>query len=776
MRGLFLFFIFISNLYSQQNYFQPLEEKLPNADEVRLGSGAPGPKYWQQQVDYKMSVNLDENKNTLSGKGEITYKNNSPHILKYLWLHLDQNVRHKHSESRMSHTGSDLSSAEMSFHHFKGEELKDVFDGGVKITSITDKAGEKLNFEIVGTMMKVDLPQGLKTAESFIFKIDWNMVIVDAKAFFSRTGYEYFEKDKNSIYTIAQWYPRLAAYSDRYGWHTQQFLWAEFALEFGDYEVSITAPEDHLVAATGIMTNEKEVLTEVQQAQLIKARTVDKPVIIVSQKEAEENMKSKSKKLKTWKFKAEKVRDFAFASSRRFIWDAMNSKVGKKNVLCMSFYPPEGNPIWERYSSHAVSHALKIYSRFSVDYPYPTAQSINGPVYGMEYPMISFQSMRPEKDGTYSRRQKYGLISVIIHEVGHNFFPMIINSDERRFAWMDEGFNSFIQYLAETEWEANYHGLNGKNWNGLKSYMSSNTDQPIMTKPDNIKSLGNNAYGKPSGGLVILRETILGRKVFDAAFKEYCRRWKFKRPMPADFFRTMEEMSGRDLSWFWRSWFYSTDHVDISIEGIEEFEIDTSNPEIEKGQSKNEALKKGIPITEERNKAVEKLVDQFPELKDFYNTYDPYEISEKDKKDFEKYVKDLKAKEKELLKSKKLFYVLRFKNVGGVPMPLILNLEYEDGSSEEVKVPVTFWRKGQKELHKLLILDKRLVAVEHDLKDQTLDTNKHNNRYPPRIISKKVKLTKNKKSTNNPMKAQQDRDKKKAEADKKKDSTNPEKK
>jgi len=770
MRGLFLVFVFISSLYSHENHFEPLHHKLPKADEVRLGSGAPGPKYWQQQVDYEMDIKLDEDKNTLTGTGKITYKNNSPHTLKYLWLHLDQNKNHKHSESRRSSSGSDLSSGTFPLRHFKGEVLRDKLEG-VKITSATDKDGKKLSYEVVGTMMRINLEKELLTQHSFEFNLSWNMEIVDAKAIFSRTGYEYFEKDKNKIFTISQWYPRLVAYSDRYGWHTQQFLWAEFALEFGDYQVNITVPEDHLVAATGVMANEKEVLSAEQQKKLNEARKAEKPVFIVTQKEAEKKLKSKSKKLRTWKFKADNVRDFAFASSRRFIWDAMNCRLGEKDVLCMSFYPPEGNPLWERYSSHAVSHTLKTYSKYAFDYPYSTAQSINGPIFGMEYPMITFQSMRPSKDKTYSRRQKYGLISVIIHEIGHNYFPMIINSDERRHAWMDEGINCYVQYLAETEWEDNYHGINGKTYGGIKSYMSSATDQSIMTKADNIKSLGVNAYAKPSAGLVILRETIVGRKIFDKAFKEYCQRWKFKRPMPEDFFRTINEMTGRDLAWFWNSWFYSTDHVDISIESVEEYEINTRNPEIEKTAEKKKVLDRGVPITEIRNKTVPKLVDKFPELKDFYNSYDPHAILDKDKKDFEKYVKSLKEDEKKLLNSKKVFYVVKLKNIGGVPMPVILTLEYADGSKEVVKVPATFWRRGSKDMHKLLILDKKLNAVEHDVLDETLDTNRHNNRYPPRIISKKVDLTKgSKKGSSNPMKEQLDREKKKADAAKKKAS------
>ncbi|HEX8530695.1 MAG TPA: M1 family metallopeptidase, partial [Cytophagales bacterium] len=509
-----------------------------------------------------------------------------------------------------------------------------------------------------------------------------------------RMGYEFFPKDGNYLYEIAQFFPRMAVYDDVYGWQHKQFLGnGEFTLPFGNYKVAITVPADHVLGATGTLKNPGQVLTAAQQSRLDKARGSDKPVVIVTQEEAAEAEKGKAAKKKTWVFEAENVRDFAFATSRKFIWDAMAVNVEGKKVLAMSYYPKEANPLWGKYSTQAVAHTLRSYSKRTIAYPYPVAISVHGPVGGMEYPMISFNGYRPEPDGTYSEQIKYGLISVVIHEVGHNFFPMIINSDERQWTWMDEGLNSFCQYLAEQEWQRDYPSRRGEPYK-IVPYMgmAQTTLEPIMTNSEQVSQLGNNAYGKPATALNILRETVMGRDLFDYAFKEYARRWAFKHPHPADFFRTMEDASGVDLDWFWRGWFYGTEPVEISLENVDWMQINSQNPDKEKPLAKAESEKKTISQLRNAEQIKTTVVDQNPELKDFYNTYDPYEVTAADKSRFDRYYASLSPEEKKLVDSGENFYTLTLKNNGGLVMPVILKMDFEDGTNQVLRIPAQVWR------------------------------------------------------------------------------------
>ena len=538
----------------------------------------------------------------------------------------------------------------------------------------------------------------------------------------------------------------MCVYNDVQGWNHKQFLGGgEFATCFGDYKVSITAPADHVVTATGQLLNPSEVLKAEWKKRLEKAKTSDKPVIIITQQEATENEKSRAKGTKTWKFEAENVRDFAWASSRKFIWDAMNVRVGNKDVMAMSLYPKEGNPLWEKYSTASIAHTLKVYSRYTVNYPYPVAISVNGPVGGMEYPMICFNGPRPEKDGTYSSRTKYGLITVVIHEVGHNFFPMIINSDERQWAWMDEGLNTFCQYLAEQEWEENYPSGRGEA-RKIVGYMSGDksTLDPIMTNSESILQLGNNAYGKPATALNILRETVMGRELFDKAFKEYAERWAFKHPMPADFFRTMEDASGVDLDWFWRGWFYGTEPCDIALKNVKLFTIDTQNPTVEKTKKKQARDKETPSISEQRNKTDIKqyLVEKYPELVDFYNTYDPLNITEGDKEKYKKYDESLTETERKQIADAKNFYILDLENVGGLVMPVIIEMEYEDGSKEMKRIPAEIWRKNNAKASKMIITSKKVKQFSIDPLQETADINMNNNYFPAKIIDSQFQLFK----------------------------------
>ncbi|MCK5425028.1 MAG: M1 family metallopeptidase, partial [Emcibacter sp.] len=528
------------------------DEVLPTPNVYRTASGAPGHKYWQQRADYVIDVTLDDEKQRIIGSAKIKYYNNSPDSLRYLWIQLDQNRFAHDSGEQKSDASSGRTKA--GYGVLRQKMYEKTYDGGYKISAVTDSGGADLKYTINDTMMRIDLASPLISGQKLNFVIDWSYNILDAKIIRARGGMEYFKEDDNYIYEIAQWFPRMAAYSDYDGWTNKQFLRnGEFTLEFGDYDVSITVPADHIVSSTGVLRNPKDVLTAVQQARLEKSKTANTPVMIVTTEEAAAKLNSRAKTTSTWRFTADNVRDFAFASSRKFLWDAQGfyQPENGKTVMAMSFYPEEGNPIWEKYSTQAIIHTLEVYNRYSLVYPYPVAQSINGPVGGMEYPMICFNGPRPTKDKktgekTYSRRTKYGLISVIIHEVGHNYFPMIVNSDERQWTWMDEGLNSFLQNLAEEEWEKDYPTRRAEPYQ-IVNYMKSTKQVPIMTNSESILQFGNNAYSKPAVALRILRESVMGRELFDFAFREYSRRWKFKRPTPSDFFRTMEDASGVDL-------------------------------------------------------------------------------------------------------------------------------------------------------------------------------------------------------------------------------------
>jgi len=726
--------------FDQIDKFRQLEEILPTPNDYRTASGSPGYKYWQQQIDYVIDVEIDDVNQELIGSEKITYTNQSPDPLRYVWLQLDPNIREPHSDSRVTQTDGDMDRT--SLDQIRNMLDRSEFDGGVKISKVADtETGKPLNFTIVKTMMRIDLPKALETGDSYQFTVDWRYAINNSKVVRGRTGYEFFEEDKNYIYEMAQWFPRACAYTDVTGWQHKQFLGrGEFTLDFGDYEVRITVPADHVVASTGVLQNADQVLTEAQRSRLEQAVTADTPQFVITAEEAKANEASRSEEKKTWVFKAENVRDFAFATSRKFIWDAMGVDLQDKTVMAMSFYPNEGEPLWSKYSTHAVAHTLEVFSKFTFDYPYPVAISVNGPVGGMEYPMICFNGPRPEKDGTYSARTKYGLISVVIHEVGHNWFPMIVNSDERQWTWMDEGLTTFMQYVTEQEWEEKYPSRRGKPAN-IVPYMTSTNQVPIMTNSDSVLNLGSNAYAKPATALNILRETIMGRELFDFAFKEYANRWHFKRPMPSDFFRTMEDASGVDLDWFWRAWFYTTDHVDIEISDVTVVEFDTQKDYVEKPKQMEKREAEGLTVSQERNAALPKRTEKYPELNDFYNQYDALNVTEADQKAYEKFMEGLSDKQKDVLGNLPNAYLVEFRNIGGIVMPLIVELEYQDGTKEIRRIPAEIWRRNNEVVSKMFITEKPIKQIALDPRGETADAAVVNNFFPRRIEAKSVELT-----------------------------------
>ncbi|MCF6438656.1 M1 family metallopeptidase [Pseudoalteromonas luteoviolacea] len=762
-----------------EDKFRQLDEVLPTPNVYRNAAGEPGQQYWQQKVDYKIKVSLDEQKRRLTGHEKITYHNNSPYRLKYLWVQLDQNIFKDDSIANMANNfggvgrrgpytehGDENKPAKISLGELRRQQFMTDNELGYEISAVTDHRGKKLSFTIVGTQMRIDLPKPLKSGDSVKFAIDFAFNIVEEDAVSARSGYEHFADDQrpggNDIFLLAQWFPRLHAYTDYEAWTNKEFLGrGEFTLEFGDYEVEIDVPADHIVSATGVLTNPKDVLSKTQRNRLKAAKTAKRPVFIVTEEEALENEKAGTNKRKTWKFKAENVRDFAWASSRKFMWDARGYQQGGEEmplVMAMSFYPKEGGDLWKKYSTESVIHTMEVYSRFSFDYPYPTAQSVNGPVGGMEYPMITFNGPRTElqDDGTrtYSQAEKRFLIGVVIHEVGHIYFPMIVNSDERQWTWMDEGLNSFLDGVAGREWDPNIPW--GVEPRDIVGYMKSENQVPIMTQSDSVLNLGPNAYTKPAAALNILREVILGRELFDFAFKEFSERWRFKRPTPSDFFRTMEEASGVDLDWFWRGWFYSTDHVDISIDKVYQMRLDTYDPDIDFSRQRQFEQDKPSSLFVERNKAEGKKlwVELNPDIKDFYDDNDRFTVTNKERNEYKEFLESLKPWERKTLaralEEDKNYYVLEFSNIGGLVMPILLELTYEDGSKESQYIPAEIWRRTPKHVRKLIVTDKDkvLTNVVVDPGWETADVDVENNHYPRRIIPSRVEAYKKAKSKN----------------------------
>ncbi len=722
--------------YNANSRFEQMGSMLPTPNTTRTASGAPGKDFWQQRADYDIKAELDDEQRKITGTETITYFNYSPDELKYVWLQLDQNLFDKNSINATSQNNS--IQTQMSSNAVRGLNAPSSVRGSVagdfsyKITAVKDpKTGKPLTYTINSTMMRIELPVAIKTGQSYAFSIDWNYFINE---YYGRAGYEFFPKDGNTNYFIAHWFPRMCVYDDVNGWQHKQFLGqGEFTLTFGNYKVALTVPNDHIVGATGELQNAAQVLTAEQQKRMEKAKTAAHPVLIVSQEEAEKAEKNKPTGKKTWIYKAENVRDFAFATSRKFIWDAMQIDQAGKKVMCMSLYSKEGNPLWGKYSTEVVAHTIRTYSKFSVDYPYPVAYSCHASGGGMEYPMISFNGGRPEADGTYSEGTKYGMIGVIIHEVGHNFFPMIVNSDERQWGWMDEGLNTFVQYLTEKEWDKDYPTRRGEP-QFIVDYMKQDQKNlvPIMTSSDNIMLYGPNAYAKPATALNILRETVMGRELFDYAFKEYSRRWAFKNPTPADLFRTLEDASGVDLDWFWKGWFYGTEAVDQDLVEVEWFALDTQNPEVNKTEAKKEADAKRNTVARQRDKDYikESVVEKNPDMKDFYNTYDPYKVTEADKKKYETYLASLNPDERKLVESGVNFYTLKVKNKGGLPMPVIVKMQFEDGTDSVARFPAEIWRLNDQNVSKVITSKKKVVQWTLDPYREIADIDEESNSFP----------------------------------------------
>ena len=717
--------------HTNNNKFKQLYDEFSTPNMYRAASGAPGSAYYQQQADYKMDIQLDDKNAKLYGFETITYTNNSPDNLNYLWVQLDQNMRAKTSLTPLIQ--DDAAQPADTPGNFANKYLTEAFDGGFNIQEVKDTKGNALPHMINQTMMRVEMPSVLKSGESFSFSIKWWYNINDHVNGRGRSGYEYFAEDDNRAYVIAQFYPRMAVYNDVEGWQNSQF-WGrdEFALPFGNFEVNITVPEDHILDGTGKLTNRKDVFSKEMMKRYEQAKkSYDEPVVIVTQDEAIAKLSTKATKTKTWKLYAENVRDFGFATSRRYIWDMMSVKIGDKDVMAVSLYGKEGNPLWEDWSTKAVASTLKSYSRMTFDYPYHKAISVHAKEQGMEYPMICWNYGRPDKDGNYSDRTKFGMMSVIIHEVGHNFFPMIVNSDERQWTWMDEGLNTFVQYVAEQDFGKWYPDALSEGQTARRGpaanivrYMGGDQDYiaPIMTKGLNTYQFGNNAYGKPGTALNILRETVMGPELFDYAFREYSNRWMFKHPTPEDFFRTMEDASAFDLDWYWRGWFYTTDYVDIGVKEVKKYFVSNEpNAEIKKM-----AEQRGMKLSD-----LPPLVFFVEEGADDFDTNLKGKSALENSTTLNEYVMDnFTAEERAKIKEPKFFYKVTFEKPGGLVMPIIVEYTYADGTSKTETYPAQIWRLNDKEVSKTLATEKEIVSITVDPKLETADVDTSNNSWP----------------------------------------------
>ena len=746
-RKSFIVLFSLSLVYPQINVdkFKQLNEDITTPNTYRTAAGYPGHDYWQQEADYVMDLTIDDENQILYGDETITFHNNSPDQLSYLWVQLDQNVRALDSDSYKIQSSGDFGAQRGREKVMVGESiplntLKNFyrdFDGGFKIEHVKDGLNRDLPYIINKTMMRIDLPTPLRAGQSYKFKIKWWYNINDHIRDGGRSGYEYFEEDDNYIYTIAQFFPRMCMYNDIYGWQNKQFLGrGEFTLIFGDYDVKITVPADHILGATGVLQNSQQILTKDQIARLEESKTSDEPVKIVTNSEALENEKTQSEETKTWHFKAENVRDYAFATSRKYIWDAIGVDVGGNTVMAMSYYPNEAEPLWGQYSTKSVAHTVEVYSKHTFDYPYPVAISARLMFFTNtgNIPMICFNGYRPEEDGTYSESTKKGLIGVIIHEVGHFWFPMIVNSDERQWTWMDEGLNSFMDDIAGREWDTElFHP--SKNTEYIVSYMKGDKSNimPIMTNSESIYQFGANAYGKPTLALNILRDTIMGRELFDYAFKEYSKTWMFKHPTPTDFFRIMENASAVDLDWFWRGWFFSNDHVDLSIESVDWYQLEM-DPEAKKSYDKESDNKDQYYSAMLDEEDIESTVtDRDPATRDFYDNYDKDQITKRDKKEYRDFVDDLSDKERDLVNENDHFYSVKFSDNDGIIMPIILEFEYEDGEKEVVRIPVEIWRFNRGEVTKIFKTEKPIKNMTLDPFFEIADVERNNNHWPEKV-------------------------------------------
>jgi len=548
-----------TSIYNYTEAFDPIFYT-KNGSPYRSASGKPGHAYWQNRADYTIKVSLDDQKDLVSGQVTLSYTNNSPDELNYLWFQLDQNLFHEDSR------GQAILPLEQSRYGSPNSDFK----GGYNLSSIQLADGRKATYEIIDSRMRVELPTPLAAGGSTVsLKIDYSYTIPEFGA--DRTGI--LPSKNGKVYTVAQWYPRLCVYDDILGWNTEPYTGpGEFYLEYGDFNIEITAPANHIVVAGGELLNPEEVWTSQQLERYKQASKSDKTVVIRSAQEVTAANSRPNKTQLTWKFKLNQARDFAWASSSAFILDGakINNPSGK-TALALSAYPVEssGANAWDR-STEFTKSSIEYYSKKWFEYPYPVAVNVASNVGGMEYPGISFCG---------HKAKAAGLWGVTDHEFGHNWFPMIVGSNERLHGWMDEGFNSFINELSTEVFNKGEFRKNIGNRNSMAAAFSNPTLEPIMSTPQNMRerNIGILVYYKPAVGLRLLRDEIIGAERFDRAFRTYIANWAYKHPTPDDFFRTIENETGENLAWFWRGWFKNNWALDQAITNVTYDKLDPKN-------------------------------------------------------------------------------------------------------------------------------------------------------------------------------------------------------
>ncbi len=651
---------------TNQSYFRALPD-WPGANQFRDAQGHPGPNYWQQRVDYVIRTRLDTVQHRVSGTARVTYHNNAPTTLTYLWFQLDQNIEQPDSRAALSQPAIPQTSLPPQAQSFLFPD-RSVLGNTISRVQLLNARGQLTDarFIVNGTQMRVDLAAPLVSGAAVQLEVEWSHGVPEAGTQnFNGRGQRELVKD-GWLYEMAQWFPRAAVYDDVNGWNNDQFLGqGEFYLNFGSYDVQITVPRDHIVRATGTLRNPEQVLTATQRQRLAQAMRDTVPVFIVAANEVGNvSARPSGEGELTWRFTADSVRDFAWASSRAFVWDAAGYRYPQSGRLVEmhSVYPRDAMPLWDKVSTRAIKQTLITYGRMAFEYPYAQASNVHGPVFGMEYPMIAFCGARPSPDGTYTPALEYSLVAVTIHEVGHNWFPMIVASDERKWTWMDEGLNSFLEHYASLDWDPNWPAARLRGYaSNITPYMRTSDQVPIMTESDYIHTaFGPNGYAKPAAGLVMLREQILGPERFDLAFREYSSRWAFKHPQPADFYRSIGSGAGENLNYFWRGWFYTTYANDQAIASV--------------------LTQDALPLTGDPSRG-------------------------------------------------RYYHRVTINNNGGLVLPIELQLTYADGSTERVRLPAETWRKNERQFVYGHFSEKPLAAVTLDPDNVYADVKLDNNKW-----------------------------------------------
>lgn len=701
--------------HAEATPFSPLGSLVDPPSATRGADGRPTSTYWQQHIAYDIDATLDVERRVINAQAELRYTNNAPQALDAIWFEISPEATTKDA---IAHRSATINVDSASVRDLRGLREQEERGGGLVVSSVADSEDRPLAFEARGTQLRVALPRPLASGQTVRIKLAWRVALVDLDRKGGRTGYMLLSSG-DPIFHIAQWYPQPVAFTDYGGWRNVPFVdHGEFAPELGDYNVSLTLPAGQLVAATGVLTNEADVLTGVERTRLARLRQGKVTEIVTA---AEAATKRRSSETRTWRFAARNVRDFALAASLRYRWDA--TLAGTSAVRAMTFYPSEASALWRPLALPAIGHALDVYGRMTFDYPYPVVQAAFGPNDGMEHTMLAFSRYPPDgPNGTYSRERKRDFLWVLTHEVGHNWFPLIVNSDERAWTWMDEGLTSYLETLATLEWSGDY--TTRPNLPAMLGAEREATGrQPPMTPANAVVDLFPTQYHRPAAALQVLRELVLGRETFDRAFRAYARAWMFKRPTPGDFFRTINQESGADLDWFWRAWFFSTDHVDLSLERVAALRL-VAVPADAIPAPADATPPANLTVLRNAAEGRRLMVEQVPRLADAYDRIPERTLAGATPSAHA--VVDVQ-RTLDALGQGGVFYELDIRNRGGVVSPVPIRIDYRDGTSERYVVPVELWFGDTKRAQHILWRAKSIRSVTLDPDAATGDVDRGNN-------------------------------------------------